>query len=81
MVVGSFPMWRPCALKDLRSRLSDETLRRGVIAFRLDGGGRAPAQEHNEYGSGGPDVHLTLRAGRLWSPLGYANCMSDTKHI
>jgi hypothetical protein len=27
------------------------------------------------------DVHLTLLAGWWWSPLGYANCMSDTNDI
>ena len=60
MAVGSFSQWCACALKDLRSCLTDETLRRGIIAFRLEGGGCAPAQEQDEYGSGGPDMHLTL---------------------
>ena len=62
MAVGSFSQWCPCALKDLRPRLSDETLRRGIIAFRLEGGGCAPAHEQDEYDSGGPDMHLTLVA-------------------
>ena len=69
MAVGSFPQWCPCTLKDLCPRLSDETLRRGVIAFRLDGGGCAPAQEQNEYASGGLDVHLTLLAGWVMESL------------
>jgi hypothetical protein len=60
MAVGSFSQWCACALKDLRWRLSDETLRRGIIAFRLDGGGCAPAQAQDEYDSGGPDGHPTF---------------------
>lgn len=69
MAVGSFSQWCPCALKDLRPRLSDETLRRGIIAFRLEGGGCAPAQEQDEYGSGGPDMHLTLVARSIVESL------------
>ena len=77
MPVGSFSEWCPCALKDLCSRLSDETLRRGVIAFRPDRGGGAPAQEQHDDGSGEPDVHRTPFACR-GGALGYAKWMSDT---
>lgn len=69
MAEGSFSQWCPCALKDLRARLSDETLRRGIIAVRLEGGGCAPAQKQDEYGSGGPDMHLTLVARSIVESL------------